>query len=493
MDYHLGIDIGTSSIKAVAFATSGRQLSVATRQCQLFTPQAKIAELCANKVLNDVVESVGECVACLPKDTLKSIGFSCQMHSIVCVGDDGEVLNNAMTWADTRAQREAREIADNTDIVALHGKTGCRIDHPMYPLSKILWLKNNKPQLFVKTSRFVTIKEFVLYHLYGVWVVDYTLAASQGYFDIHNNKWCEELLMLMEITPAKLSTPVPCDYVLPDLKANYAEKWCVNGNIVSVVGTGDGIAANLGCAGLESQHIISTIGTSGALRTIDHKPYVSEDRATWCYNAVADTWCYGGAINNGGIVLSWLQNNIVAFFSQDTDFYKWITENVANIPPTDNNPFFWPHLLGERSPDWNDNATGVMYNIRMNHDIRHMVRAALEGVIYQMYAVYKTLKPLKTSRMIACGGYIHLPLWLQIQADVFDCEIDVSPLKEASALGAAFIAMYASGAVRSMAKKLDGVKVTETIAPGKNREVYQRLFTEAREQYEHFYFRQHAR
>lgn len=171
------------------------------------------------------------------------------MHSLLAVDGRGEPLSKVSTWADTRAGKQAAWLTGRYDAQELYQRTGCCVRHPFYPLSKVLWLRENEPEVWGKTAKLITLKEYILYKLFGEYVVDYTLASSQGYFNLHSLRWDEDVTAgVLELSRGVLSEPVPCTHLLQGMGEEYASLMGVDRMLPVAVGSGDGILANLAAA-----------------------------------------------------------------------------------------------------------------------------------------------------------------------------------------------------------------------------------------------------
>ena len=489
-DRFLGIDIGTSGVKAVLFDRNGTMAGMGHADVMLMADTDGRAELDPDAVVTAVAEATASCMA--HADSLATggphasgnafrtggaamavvaVGLSCIHHSLMAVAADGTPLTRATTWADNRAVVEAEQIADRPEATAWYHRTGCRVQHPIYPLSKLLWLRRHEPDIFERASRFVTIKEYLLFRLFGEWVVDDTLASAQGFFDIHQLRWDSELLSEVGISPARLSQTVPCTHVLRGMHPEWARRLGLKAETPVVVGSGDGIMANLGSGVFDKTVFSSTIGTSGAIRTTVDAPLTADDGSTWCYAFLKDSWVAGGAINSGAVVLSWLRREFGGQFREDAHDGERLPAAMdrlaAAAPAGSEGLLFLPYLLGERAPDWNANARGMLAGLDFSHTRGHLIRAAMEGVMYRMFTVDRALSDLCGGEGVlrASGGYTHSDLWLQIQADMFNREVQISEVVEAGALGAAFLAMYAVGAVPDLSAGLPAMRPARFVRP----------------------------
>jgi len=236
----------------------------------------------------------------------------------------------------------------------------------------------------------------------------------------------------------------------------------------------------------------STVGTSGALRTTVTRPVTPEGQPLWCYSFTDDRWVAGGAINNGGVVLKWFRDNFRVQFEKEAEafggrIYRLFDSYAEEVPPGSQGLIFLPYLAGERNPDWNARATGVMWGLTYAHTRKHLVRAAMEGILFRLFSVYEILEKFlaPTHEIRAGGGYSQSRVWLSMQADLFGRRIAVPTVTEASALGAAFLAMVAVGTIGGIDKPLPAMKAQTVIEPNpENHSLYREIYKKATVLYE---------
>ena len=493
----MSFDIGTSSVRAILFDRNGMQKCISSVEYSLITTMDGRAEIDADLVFDSTVKVIRECVnkSGTGRNSLSGIGISCHMHSFLLVDKEGKPLTPMMPWADNRAMKEADYIAKNYDVSDLYSRTGCRVQHPMYPASKILWFKKYEPELFRKTFKFITIKEYIIYRLYGIFAVDYTLASCQGFYNINSQKWDDHIVHdILGISEDRLSEVVECTHIFKGFKAEYENTLGISRETPLIIGSGDGIMANLGCGVRNDTSFSSTIGTSGALRTAVDKPLLDCRQRTWCYAFTKDIWVAGGAVNNGGIALKWLREEFRKQFEYDSqqsgeNIYKLFDKMADEIKPGSDGLIFLPYLTGERCPDWNAGARGLMYGLGISHGRKHIIRAAMEGVMFRMYSIFEIMTELRnnTRQIMANGGYTNSDPWLQIQADIFNKEILVPEVQEASSLGAAFICMVSLG-LADINSVLPGMQPKKSVLPiAGNHEIYMKAYELSKQIYYSIY------
>lgn len=451
----IGIDIGTTGVRAAAFDGKARQRGYCYEEYSLLTDSNGKAELEPETIFGAFLKVTRGCVACVGAEKVAGIGISAQMHSLIAVDGRGKPLMNAMTWADARPAPQAARIARDFDAPALYRRTGCRVQHAAYYPAKLMWLKETCPETMKKAFKFVTIKEYILFRLFDGFVVDLTDASTTGCLDLRSFEWDDRIVGdMLELDKARFGDVVECTRALSGMKEEYASALGLSSSVPVVAGSSDGILAHIGCGSVDSETVSCSVGTSGAMRIAVDRPLLDKDGRTWCYCFTKDKWVAGGAVNNGGIVLKWfrdrragdLEKEIAAYGVKNA--YKLFDRYVEEVAPGSDGLLFLPYIMGERSPGWHSDAEGFICGLRYAHDTRHIIRAAMEGILYNLYSIFEVLNGIEggAGRIVANGGYVNSPTWLKMQADVFNRDIVVSTVGEAATWGAAYTAMVGVGA-----------------------------------------------
>ena len=268
--YILGIDIGTGSTKGVAVGLNGKVLASSQHRYPIMQPQPGYNEQDPNLIWKAFVSCVQDVVKEL-KDAPQALSFSSAMHSLILVDEGGKALNNMITWADTRSEKIAQHLRDSDEGEAIYRQTGTPI-HPMSPLCKLIWLKDNEHELFEKAAKFISIKEYIWYKLFNKFQVDYSIASATGLFDIIKLQWSAEACGLAGVNTGKLSEPVNTNYVQKELLPQMATLLGIPSTTPFVIGASDGCCANLGSHVMDNGTAALTIGTSGAVRITTSQP-----------------------------------------------------------------------------------------------------------------------------------------------------------------------------------------------------------------------------
>jgi gluconokinase len=482
--FMLGVDIGTTSTKTVVFALDGKVISHHAVEYPLLCTAPGMAEQDPQQILAAVLESIGVAVqrAQARPEEIALVSFSAAMHSVIALDRDNQLLTNSITWADNRASVWSARLRDEFDGHAIYARTGTPI-HPMSPLCKLMWLRHDHADIFNRAARFVGVKEYVFFHLFGRWLVDHSIASATGLFNLQAMQWDDEALALIGIDAAQLSTPVPTTEVVQGLDRAVATQLGLRADTPFVIGANDGVLSNLGVNAIAPGQVAVTIGTSGAMRSVVDRPVTDPSGRTFCYALTEQHWVVGGPVNNGGNIFRWVRDELATSEAQaardaGVDPYEALTQIAEKIAPGAEGLLFHPFLAGERAPLWNADLRGSFFGLALHHRKEHMIRAALEGVIFNLYSILPAVEDLigPTKTMMATGGFARSALWRQMMADIFEREVEVPQSVESSCLGAAVLGLYALGKVSSLAVIADMVGSTNRHVPiAANVAIYERL------------------
>ncbi|MFJ7921000.1 gluconokinase [Lysinibacillus fusiformis] len=471
-NYMLGVDIGTTSTKAVLFTEQGEVIQQENIGYPLYTPDISTAEQNPEEIFQAVLQAMSNIMKVHSGKPLLFVSFSSAMHSVIAIDENDRPLTPVITWADNRSEAWAHKIKDEWNGHEIYTKTGTPI-HPMSPLSKITWLVKEHPELASKTKKYIGIKEYIFKKFFNEYVVDYSLASSMGMMNLHTLDWDEEALTVAGITSAQLSTLVPTTKYFTNCHPMLAEQIGIDPQTPFVIGASDGVLSNLGVNAIKEGEIAVTIGTSGAIRTIINKPRTDVKGRIFCYALTENHWVIGGPVNNGGMVLRWIRDEFASSEIETAkrlgiDPYDVLTKIAERVRPGADGLLFHPYLSGERAPLWNPDVRGSFFGLTMSHKKEHMIRAALEGVIYNLYTVYLALLECMESpvtRIQATGGFSRSEIWRQMMADIFESEVVVPESYESSCLGACILGLYAIGKIDSFEVVADMVGDTYKHTP----------------------------
>ncbi|WP_217597856.1 gluconokinase [Cohnella sp. GbtcB17] len=456
--YMIGVDIGTTSTKSVLFEESGKPVAQATIEYPLYTPSPVVAEQDPDEIFRAVVQTLRSVMdrSGIDPGLVLFVSFSSAMHSLIAVDGEGRPLTRSITWGDNRSAAWAERLREDGSGHAIYLRTGTPI-HPMSPLTKLMWLRESHGELFRTARRFISIKEYVFAELFGEYVVDHSIASATGLMNLERLDWDEEALAAAGVTADRLSQLVPTTHALAGLQGDYARQTGLAADTPFIVGASDGVLSNLGVGAIEPGVVAATIGTSGAIRTVTDRPAVDPKGRTFCYALTERHWVIGGAVNNGGVLLRWAREEFGSSVSETAkrlrmDPNDLLMDIAAKVPAGSEGLLFHPYMTGERSPLWDANARGSFFGLTLHHGKEHMLRAVLEGVIFNLYTVLLAVEERigRPRRIHATGGFARSALWRQMMADIFDQELVVPESFESSCLGAAVLGLFATGRIGSL-------------------------------------------
>lgn len=499
MEYIIGVDIGTTSTKTIGFDLKGKILNSVSIEYPIINPQPSFSEQDPDEILKAVINSIKRLNE--ENKNLKNkplaISFSAAMHSLIAVDYNGNPLTKCIIWADTRSKEYAEKLKRSSIGHEIYMNTGTPI-HPMSPLCKLLWLKDNRKEIFAKAHKFISIKEYVFYKLFGEYVVDHSIASATGMFNIHKLKWDDTALKYIGINEDRLSKPVSTTYGMVGIKSEYIKELGLEEEIPFVVGASDGCLANLGVNAIKKAAAALTIGTSGAIRVISDKPKSDAKERVFSYILTEDHYVLGGPVNNGGVILRWFRDNfsndlIEVAKTLEVDAYDLVIEEAKKVEPGAKGLIFLPYLLGERAPHWDASSKGVFFGVNITHKREHFIRAVMEGILYGLYNVAQALEETvgDIDTIYATGGFVRSEYWVQILADIFNKNIVIAESYESSCLGAAVLAMKHLGIIASVEEVKNFVPISKTFTPNKdnhnsyikNYEIFLRLYEKLKDEF----------
>ncbi|WP_046213451.1 gluconokinase [Paenibacillus wulumuqiensis] len=456
--FMIGVDIGTTSTKAVLFEEAGKIVAQGAVEYPLHTPVPSVAEQDPDQLFRAVIDSIRQAMdksGRAPEDIL-FVSFSSAMHSMLVVDKDGKPLTQCMTWADNRSAPYFRQLKSEKKGHELYMRTGTPI-HPMSPLTKIMWITREHHEIASAAHKYISIKEYVFMKLFDEYVADHSMASATGLMNLHELDWDEEALSTAGITRDHLSKLVPTTHVMNGLNETYATEMGLHAAVPFVLGASDGVLSNLGVGAIDLGVVAVTIGTSGAIRTVTDKPVTDPKGRFFCYALTEDKWVIGGPVNNGGIIFRWIRDEFAASEVETAkrlglSAYDVLTRIAEKVRPGADGLLFHPYLSGERAPLWNPDARGSFFGLALHHKKEHMIRAALEGVLFNLYTVMLAVEEQigVPQKIHATGGFARSELWRQMMADIFDQRVVVPESIESSCLGAAVLGLYALKRIDSL-------------------------------------------
>ncbi|OYU94014.1 MAG: gluconokinase [Bacteroidetes bacterium B1(2017)] len=482
MDCIITIDINTSAVKIAAYDLAGKLVAFRKGSFSILYPQPDHSEQDPEQVFITVLFVLKDLIReqILPLNhKIVSIVFSASMHSVLPVDSKGNPLGNAIIWADNRAKNEADMIKKLINADSIYENTGTPI-HAMSPLAKISWIKNTQPERFKKTSKFISIKEYVIYQFTNQHVIDNSMASATGLFNIKEKKWEQQSMDISGLKTSQFSDYASIFNTDLKLKPGLARSLEIPKNTRIILGSTDGCLATLGSGVFGEGQATISISHSGAVRVAGKKVIKDKEHRFFNYILDQETYISGGPTNNAGVVLEWFASNfrnhpiILDFEDAVEDLFK----EATLVKSGSNGLLFLPYLLGERAPIWNSNARGCYFGINIKHQPKHFLRATIEGIIFEIYSIGKILeKYRKIDKLYLTGKYASLPICAGIISDVFGKKVVVSNEAENVNKGAALLGMIDAGVFKNLEEAAKSIAMKNIFEPvSENNETYQKLF-----------------
>ncbi len=484
LDCTIGIDIGTSSVKAIAFDPHMREIAHAAEEVKSHHDDEGAAEQDPRAVYQSVMNVLSSAAQDAQRKgfTVERVGLSAAMHSLIPVADNGAPLGPSLTWMDLRAREEAGQLWQSEEGKVIYERTGTPV-HPMTPLLKLMWMRKHQPDLFQKAAKFVSQKEWIWYQWFGEWRVDASIASATGLYNLREATWDSGALELADISAGKLSDIVPTTYVKQSVRERQLLLAGIQPETIFNIGASDGVLANLGVGAITSEVMAMTIGTSCAIRAASDAPITDASTRSFCYVLDADRFIAGGPSNSGGVVLDWLYNSVLSRNPTDRDARKFGEMMNAAATVQCDDLLCLPYVAGERAPLWNADATGVFFGLRLHHTGPHLMRAAIEGIILNAYWIARELfQELGHPRQIVSSGKVLETEWIrQLTADIFGIPVQFLGAIDASVAGAALLANIATGDLTWQAAAHPQTAAHETIKEPQRHDAYEGKFQRYRD------------
>lgn len=478
----LGIDLGTTGVKAALFAADdGRVLADAFFEYPLYHPHPGWAEQNPAEWWQATVSAIHACLDAAKQHAVRSadvrgVGLSGQMHGVVLLDERQNVLRPCIIWADQRSEAQCRWMTERVgaekliEYVSNPALTG-------FSAPKLLWIRDNEPEIFARTRTMLLPKDYLRYLLTGVMAMEISDAAGTCLLDVKHGAWSQEVIQALELDPALLPPVVPADAVSGKITSEVAAQTGLAVDTPVAGGGADNACGAVGNGVVAPGLALLSVGTSGIVLAYSDEPKVDTSgpipRVHTFNHAVPHAWYLMGVTQGAGLSLRWVRDNIglperALERWTGMDAYEFLTQEAENVAPGSDGLIFLPYLQGERTPHLDANARGGWIGLTASHDRRHLVRSVLEGVAFSLKDCFAIISEqgLRIDQLRATGGGARSPLWRQIIADVLGTELVLTNASEGPALGAALIAGVASGVYSSLQAACEKtVHVTQRTVP----------------------------
>ena len=439
---------------------NGKIKNIVSKEYPLYFPHPGWSEQKPEDWFAQSMEGLKELLEGFDKDQVKGISFGGQMHGLVALDKEDKVIRPAILWNDGRTAKQTdylnqvigkEKLSEYTANIAFAGFTA----------PKILWMKENEPENFAKIAKIMLPKDYLAYRLSGSFCTEYSDASGMLLLDVEHKCWSAEMLEICGITEAQLPKLYESWEVVGTLKAEIAAELGVSEDVKVIAGAGDNAAAAVGTATVGDGGCNISLGTSGTLFISSKKFGVDKNNALHSFDHADGNYHLMGCMLSAASCNKWWMDEIIG-----TKDYAGEQAKIEKLG--ENNVYFLPYLMGERSPHNNPNARGTFIGLTMDSTRADMTQAVLEGVAFAIRDSFEVAKSLgiKIERTKICGGGAKSPLWKKMIANILNIKVDVIESEEGPALGGAMLAAVANGefaSVEDAAAKI--VKVIDTVEP----------------------------
>lgn len=443
MSYVLGIDLGTSSLKGILMNQEGKVVCEKSSEYSLDIPKAGYSEqkpeywiVACEEVLTGLSNDVKDF-----GDQLQGISFSGQMHSLVTLDESNKSIYPAILWNDVRTTEQCKEIMSTfgtelleiTKNVALEGFT----------LPKILWLQQNKPDVWEKTAKIMLPKDYLSFWFTGKICSEYSDAAGTLLLDIEKRSWSEEICDHFEIDMEILPDLVDSMTTIGSVRSDIRERYKLKQDVKVLAGGADNACAALGTGLVDEELGLVSIGTSGVFSAYEPEIRDYQVKLHFFNHVIPNVFYSMGVTLAAGNSLSWFKETFGKGLSFET-----LLKDISTVHPGSNGLLFTPYIVGERTPYFDSDIRGSFIGIDIHHELKHFSRSVLEGITFSLKDSQKMMEQVKNqkfTRLLSVGGGAKNSDWMQIQADIFDAEIIGLSIEQGPGAGACMIAAIGSG------------------------------------------------
>lgn len=460
--YYIGIDLGTSAVKLLLMDSNGKICNIVSKEYPLYFPNPGWSEQNPQDWYAQTMVGLKELIKDIDKSQVAGISFGGQMHGLVILDENDDVIRPALLWNDGRTKEECDYLNEVIGKETL-SKYTANISFTGFTAPKILWIKNKEPQNFEKIKKIMLPKDYIAYKLSGVHCTDVSDASGMLIFDVENRCWSKEMIDICGIKEEQLAKVYESYEVVGNVTDEIARELEIPNTVKIVAGAGDNAAAAIGTGTVGDGRCNISLGTSGTIFISSKKFGVDSNNALHSFDHADGNYHLMGCMLSAASCNKWWSEEIL-----NTKDYAKEQEDITKLG--ENNVYFLPYLMGERSPHNNPNARGTFIGMSMDTSRSDMTQAILEGVAFALRDSLEVAKSLgiNIERTKICGGGAKSPLWKKIITNVLNLKVDVIESEEGPALGGAILAAVACKEFESIEDAVNKlVKVTETIEPEK--------------------------
>lgn len=476
MNYYVGMDIGTSSLKSVLFDPLGREIKKGSYEYDIIVPSSGYAE--ENPL--DFYKGAIETLKSIKEDGIKGIGLSGQMHGLIMLDKDDNILYNAIIWCDNRTQDEVLEI-EKFGREKIRKITG-NYPMPAFTLAKLLWVKKNRGDIYQKINKIMLPKDYIRYMLTGEFSTEYSDASGMQMMDLKAEDYSKEILDFFGIDIKILPPIKKSNEISGFLKEDIKKECGLKGDIFVAGGGGDQACGALGSGIINDGDVSITLGSSGVV--FAPKSNISDiSENMQIFHHIEDNKFHVMGVTNGcGNSLKWYRDFVRPLEKEEAlkegiDAYTYLTRDIDKINPGCNGLIYLPYILGERSPHIDTSATGSFIGLRFDTNRSMIVRSIIEGISYSMKDCYNLINS-DPSEILITGGGAKNEKWCSILSSVLNKKLYKITAQETPALGAAILAMVAGGEYKNVKSAIDKIiKKSKSYKPNNaDNEIYEKYF-----------------
>lgn len=448
--YILGIDVGTSGCKAAVIEENGSIRRTAYREYAVLSPRTGWLELDAEQVWQNVIACIAECCADGLGKHISALAVSTQGEAIIPVAGDGTPLDHAIVTFDTRNQEDCHEFASQVDPKEIMRQTGAPI-HPMFSLTKILWFRRQRPEIYRRAWKFLCFGEYIAMRLGAEPCIDYTMAARTMAFDIHTMTWSATILSVCGLPREKLPDPVAAGTPIGTACSADALQAGLSPGTRILAGAHDQTCCALGAGVYESGVAMDSLGTTESILCVRENAVFTREMMAGnlpCYPyPVSGRYAYLAFLSCCGSVLRWYASELLGASSTFAEL-----DGLCDSVESPTGLFVLPHFAGSGTPYLDPRSRGVIAGLTLSTPREAVYKAIMEGTAYEMSLNLELLERcgVSISQFRSIGGGSKSTVWMQIKADVTGRPITAMETKEAGCLGAAMLAYAGESAYETL-------------------------------------------
>lgn len=485
----LGIDLGTTALKAVAFNERGVQAAEASVEYNLLTPAPDWVEAEPETYWRSLKTALRDLEKACDLKSIEAIGFSAQGETLFFLDEEGRPLRNAIVWMDNRAKAEAKCLAERFGNDVCYRITGQVSFEPCWPAAKVLWVRKHEPEVFRRTRKIALIEDYLIYKMTGEFVSEGSLLTSTAYWNLQTRRYWTEMLDVLGIDASMLPRVCESGELIGEMREAVAKELGLSEHVRVVTGALDQAAGAIGVGNVRPGMFSENIGAAMAICAIAPElTYDPNGQMPVHYFAMPGQYMMH-TFTSGGMNLRWFRDAFCHTERAMADLlhvssYDLLSQEAAKVSPGCDGMLMLPHLAGSMAPDLNANAKGVFYGFSLGHGKAHFVRAIMESLGFVLMRNIEALQAMNVgvAEIRSLGGGARSDVWNQIKADITGRRLVTFQCKEAASLGAAILAGKGLGLYRSVEEACAHmVAIDRSYEPNpEHREVYENAYARYR-------------